>query len=213
MVVASSLWAGWAMLPDDEPHHVRNEVRLKLPPALLTLGGIAFCSAVSEGAMAEWTAVYLRDELHTSMGAAGAGYAAFSAAMVTGRFGGDRITSGILPRKLLQRCAWLAGISLSFGLACNTPLLFTLGVLGTGMGMSMVVPVCLRMAVRVSGIRPARALSTIATLGYGGFLFGPPLIGLWAETSGLRIALLLVVAQLGVLVVLARRVPPELDRI
>ena len=212
IVVVASLWASWAMLPDDEPHHVRNEVRLRLPPALLTLGGIAFCSAVGEGAMAEWTAVYLRDELHTSMGVAGAGYAAFSAAMVAGRFGGDRVTAGILPRSLLRRCAFLAAASLSFGLLFNTPPLFCLGVLGTGMGMSLVVPVCLRMAMRIGGIRPARALSTIATLGYGGFLFGPPLIGLWAEASGLRVALLLVVGQMAVLAALAGRVPAELDR-
>lgn len=196
----STYWAACALLPDDQRYGApKGEPKTRMPPALTMLGSIAFCSAAAEGGMAEWTAIYMRDELHTSMGTAGAGYALFSLAMVASRLLGDGATRAMQPTVLLARSGLLAAVGLGFALAFCSPATFSIGVLVTGAGLAMVVPVVLRLAIRVPGVRSAQALSKISTIGYCGFLFGPPVIGLWSESFSLRSALsLIVVMGLGI---------------
>jgi hypothetical protein len=200
-----SWWAGTNLLPDEVRYGApKGEKKTKPPRALYFLGSIAFCSAVGEGGMAEWTAIYMRDALHTSMGMAGVGYALFSLAMVISRLVGDGLTRATQPTVLLARSGTLAAVGLAFGLAFQTPWTFCLGLLATGMGLAMVVPVVLRLAIRVPNVRAAQALSKISTIGYCGFLFGPPLIGLWSESFSLRSGLFLIVLMSAGIALLAR---------
>ncbi len=176
---------------------------------LLGLGTIAACSSVGEGAMADWTAVYLADTLHTTADVAALGFAAYSLAMLTGRFAGDRITARLGERTAVRTAGMLVTGGLAIGLATHSLVLFFAGVTATGLGLSGLVPIVFRAAGRLPHTAPGAALATIATLSYGGFLLGPPTIGLLAEQLSLRVALVVVCVLALVIVALARLVEPR----
>ena len=160
---------------------------------LVALGLIAFCSSVGEGAMADWAAIYLRSVLHTSMGTAAMGYAVFSAAMVVGRFSGDRITCVFGASQVVRAGGLLVAAGLTLGLTVNSVASMTLAFTCVGFGLSTVVPVVFRIGASTPGVPRSQALATMATLSYGGFLLGPPIIGCIAEHLTLRVGLGVVV--------------------
>ncbi|KYF78203.1 MFS transporter permease [Sorangium cellulosum] len=170
---------------------------------LLLLGLIAFCSSVGEGAMANWSAVYLRDELHTTAAVAATGYAVFSLAMLAGRFSGDGLTQRFGAERLVRAAALLVAGGLGAALVVNVPIALLLGFGCVGAGLSVVVPLVFRAGASAPDVAPGKALSTLATLSYGGFLVGPPLIGLLADRFTLRGGLAVVVALVLVIVALA----------
>ncbi|WP_438030666.1 MFS transporter [Sorangium sp. So ce233] len=170
---------------------------------LLLLGLIAFCSSVGEGAMANWSAVYLRDELHTTAAVAATGYAVFSLAMLLGRFSGDGLTQRFGAERLVRAAALLVAGGLGAALVVNVPIALLLGFGCVGAGLSVVVPLVFRAGASAPDVAPGKALSTLATLSYGGFLVGPPLIGLLADRFTLRGGLAVVVALVLVIVALA----------
>ena len=86
------IWATPHLVSDDDEKLPHSAAPI-FNRAIFALGTVAFCSSIGEGAMADWTAVYLRDALQTGMGTAALGYAAFSVAMLVGRFVGDQVTS------------------------------------------------------------------------------------------------------------------------
>jgi len=174
--------------------------------ALLGLGVISFCVLLGEGAMADWSAVYLNDTLETGPGFAAAGYAAFSLAMAFGRLFGDRITARLGPATLVRFCGALAAVGLGVSLAIGQPLLALIGFACAGAGFSVVLPVALSAAGRTEGMTVGAALAAVSTAGYTGFLLGPPAIGFAAEVFGLGAALYIVVALSGAIVLLARAV-------
>jgi fucose permease len=157
--------------------------------ALLGLGALAFCGLLAEGAMADWSAVYLHDTLGSSAPVAAAGFASFSLAMAAGRFGGDRLVGRLGPALVLRASSAVAAVGLAIALLIGAP---TPGIVGCGMvglGISNVIPILFSAAGRVPGARAGTALAAVATVGYFGFLAGPPSIGLAAEVAGLRVAL------------------------
>ncbi|WP_437954122.1 MFS transporter [Sorangium sp. So ce296] len=170
---------------------------------LLLLGLIAFCSSIGEGAMANWSAVYLRDELHTTAAVAATGYAVFSLAMLLGRFSGDGLTQRFGAARLVRSAALLVAAGLGAALIVNVPIAMLLGFGCVGAGLSVVVPLVFRAGASAPGVAPGRAISTLATMSYGGFLVGPPAIGLVADLFTLRGGLVLVVALVLVIVALA----------
>ncbi|XXX82382.1 MFS transporter [Sorangium sp. So ce134] len=173
---------------------------------LLLLGLIAFCSSIGEGAMANWSAVYLRDELHTTASVAATGYAVFSLAMLLGRFSGDRLTQRFGAERLVRAAGLLVAGGLGAALLVNLPIALLLGFGCVGAGLSVVVPLVFRAGASAPGVAPGRALATLATMSYGGFLVGPPAIGLVADQLTLRGGLVVVVALVLVIVVLASAV-------
>lgn len=183
---------------DAGDHQEATAVRSALwpPPRMLwTLGGIAFCAAIGEGAMADWTAVYLKTTLSTSAGVAALGYAAFSATMLLGRFTGDALRTRRQPRTIVGLGACLSAMGLAIGLAIPHPTAAIAGFAAVGLGLSSVAPLVFAAAA-ASGVLPtAQTVSLVATLGYAGFLTGPPLIGLATAATSLRTALLLVAAM------------------
>ncbi|WP_437650892.1 MFS transporter [Sorangium sp. So ce362] len=170
---------------------------------LVLLGLIAFCSSIGEGAMANWSAVYLRDELHTTAAVAATGYAVFSLAMLLGRFSGDGLTQRFGAARLVRAAGLLVAGGLGAALIANVPAAMLLGFACVGAGLSIVVPLVFRAGASAPGVAPGRALATLATMSYGGFLVGPPVIGLIADHLTLRGGLVLVVALVLVIVVLA----------
>lgn len=161
--------------------------------ALLGLGAISFCVLLGEGAMADWSAVYLDNTLRTGPGFAAAGFAAFSLAMALGRLFGDGLTERIGPTVLVRCCGALAAGGLGVALAFGNPYLALVGFACAGAGFSVVFPLALSAAGRTGDVATGPALAAVSTAAYTGFLVGPPTIGFLAELTGLGAALYLVV--------------------
>ena len=158
----------------------------QLTVVVLIFSVIALCSSYGEGALADWGALHLRTDLHTSAGVAAAGYACFSIAMVIGRLSGSWIL------RTVGRTAVLAGGGVT---ACAGMLIAALmptlpivlvGFVLVGIGLSNSFPATVGQAGMLRG---PSGVATASTFGYGGFLTGPPLIGFLADKVGLPIAL------------------------
>jgi len=160
---------------------------------LVALGAIALCVMMGEGAMADWSAVYLKQIVHTSEGFAAAGYASFSIAMAAGRFFGDKLSARFGPVSLIRGSALFGVIGLVLVLATSYSAVTLLGFACVGIGFASIVPQVFSAAGHRSGINPGVALASVTTLGYFGFLLGPPVIGFAAGLVGLHLALGLIV--------------------
>ena len=176
-------------LPSSKEHGRPHPVLVRPPAALLGLGLLTFCGLLAEGAMADWSAVYLHDTLGAPPAMAATGFAAFSLAMAAGRFGGDALARRLGPRLLLRTSAAVAAAGLGGALLLGRTPTAIVGFGLVGLGISNVIPVLFSAAGRVPGTPRGTALAAVATTGYGGYLVGPPLIGLAADGISLAVAL------------------------
>lgn len=174
--------------------------------ALLALGVLAFACLVAEGAALDWSAVYVDDDLAASASFAALAYAAFSALMLAGRLLSDPLATRLGPVALLRGGGVLAGGGLAIALAVGSPWAALAGFAALGAGLSVVVPSVFRTASARGG---APALAAVSTMGYTGFLAGPPLIGAIAEAASLTAGLALVAAAAGTAALLAGAVRPR----
>jgi MFS family permease len=177
--------------------HATGDHRLpfnKIPPVLLALSAIGFCILLSEGAMADWTAVYLRQVLAAGPGTAAAGYAVFSAAMAIFRFLGDIITARLGPIVTVRTGSLVAATGLVWALSMSTPEWSLPGFAIVGAGFSAIIPLVFGSGGRVQGVKPGTGIATVTGIGYIGFIVGPPLIGFASQLVTLRYALGVVVA-------------------
>jgi len=161
--------------------------------AVLGLGAISFCVLVGEGAMADWSAIYLDDTLGTGPGLAAFGYAAFSLTMAIGRLFGDGLAERFGATTLVRACGAISTLGLGTALAIGHPIAALVGFACAGAGFSIVFPLALSAAGSVGTMAPGPALAAVAGAGYFGFLVGPPTIGFAAELFSLGGALYLVV--------------------
>ena len=159
------------------------------PSSVLFLGALAFCCLVGEGAAADWSAVYLHDNLGTSAGFAASAYAAFAVAMTAGRLVGDRLAAALGPVRLVRGCGVLASVGLGIGLLINAPVAGVIGFGCLGAGLSCIVPQVFTAAGSRDPERAGQAIARVASLGFLGFIIGPILIGGLAELVGLSAAL------------------------
>jgi MFS family permease len=169
------------------------------PRRLLALGALAFACLLIEGASADWSAVYLRDELGTTAAVAAIGFTAFSVTMTLGRIFGDRLVDRFGPEAIVRAGGAIAAIGFGLALVLAAPVAAIAGFACLGAGMSGVVPIVFRAAGHVPGMAAGLGLAAVSSTGYLGFLVGPPTIGGLAELTGLPTAL-------GVLVALAAAV-------
>jgi MFS family permease len=189
-----------------------------LPPrALLLLGFIAFGVLMCEGAIADWSAVYLRESLGTAPGVAAIGYAVFSLLMAAGRMTGDGLALRLGPAAVLRGGGVLVALGITLAVASDVPALAIVGFGLIGAGLACSFPLLLSAAARTPGVAASTAIAAIATAGYTGFLVGPPLLGTVSEATTLRIALGLL-SLVGVLMAVfggavGRRPAPAPDRL
>ena len=188
---------GEAIVGNAHPLFVRPTGTLAL------LGVLAFCAMVGEGAMADWSALFLRRVLGTGEGLAAAGYAAFSITMAVARFSGDWLSTRLGPVALVRLGGALALGGFALALGIPHPAAAFVGFACVGAGFATVVPMAFNAAGRTSGLPAGLALASVTTLGYLGFLLGPPIIGFAAQSVGLKHALLLLVGTSALVVVLA----------
>lgn len=164
------------------------------PSRLAGLGMLALCCLIVEGAAANWSGVYLRDNLGAAPGYASAGFAGFSLAMAAGRMTGDRLAARYGPVCLVRGCALLASAGLAAALCSRNPIGAVIGFAACGGGLSCTVPLFLSAAGHADPERPGGGIARVAGLGYLGLVGGPPLIGGCASLTGLPAAMCIPIA-------------------
>jgi hypothetical protein len=155
----------------------------------LTLGVLCFLCMMAEGAITDWAALHLKGTFALGAGPAATGFAAFSAAMAASRFGGDWLRGHIGAVALVRGSALLAAAGLSVALLVPAPVVAIAGYAIVGLGLGNLVPIFFGAAGRIPGERPGTAIAAVATVGYTGFLVGPPVIGFIADATALTTAL------------------------
>ena len=153
---------------------------------LVVLGAIAGCTAFGEGALTDWGALLLRQELAAPSTLAAAGYAGFSLAMACGRLVGGRLLMAWGERRLLVGGALVAAVGALAAVTTSSLWVALAGFVVVGLGLANVFPLAIARAGLLGGA-PGIALAT--TVGYTGLLGGPPAIGLLADRLGLAVAL------------------------
>ncbi|WP_280685259.1 MFS transporter [Kitasatospora sp. MAA19] len=153
---------------------------------VLLLGLTAMCTAYGEGAIADWTTLHLTDDVHASPGTAAAGYAAYAFAMTSGRVGGTWLSIKLGQTRLML----LGGLTAAAGMlvAALAPVvpLAVCGFVLVGLGLANLFPLAIARAGAAGG---PQGVALASTLGYGGMLIGPVVIGFLADAAGLPMAL------------------------
>lgn len=175
------------------PHSAAGGSSFALPPrAILSLALVGFCIMIGEGAVADWSAIYLRDSLAAGPFLASLGFAGFSFAMALGRFAGDSIRLYLGTTRTIFMGSLLGAAGLGLAVLLPQPALAVLGFTIVGLGFSTVVPLLFSAAAKMPGLAPGTGIAAVASAGVVGFLIGPPLIGLIGEHFGLSTGLGLV---------------------
>jgi MFS family permease len=206
-VAAITIWAtnGHATVKTHIPVKGKQPFFVRPDKTLIGLGIIAFCCMISEGTMYDWSTVYFARALNADHGLVPLGFQAFTLAATTGRFAGDWLAHRYGIKKILV----ISGIFTSCGLLISAiiPTITTAvrGFFMVGLGVSAVIPLVYSEAGRSKSMSPSMALAAVTTLGFFGFLLGPPLIGFIAQASGLRTSFAIVAIMGLMITVLARR--------
>jgi MFS family permease len=177
--------------------------------SLLNLGLIAFCCMLCEGTMSDWSGIYLSKELHLSKGYVNMGYVAYLGCMTSGRLLGDWLANHLGNKKLLLLSSLLLGLGALLIASFHSLFPAILGFMLCGFGVSCVVPFLFSHAGKSATMSSGVAIAAVSTIGYLGFLIGPPLIGFLASAVGLSHTYFLVVALAGVMGVLIGRIKME----
>lgn len=200
IAMAIALWMFFYMVKDF-PHADAGQKLFTRPgKALLLLGMICFCTAMAEGAMADWSSLYYRQVLQDQSKVSTTGYTAFTFSMAIGRLMGDRLIQIFRYRNTLILNGVLISVGLTLSLIWQVPVAVIAGYALVGLGVSSVIPIVYMIAGKSRTMAPAAALATVSTIGFTGFLIGPPVIGFIAHETSLRFALILVVV-LGIIIV------------
>ena len=162
---------------------------------ILLTSVMMFACFLVEGAMGDWSGVFLRQVLKTDEGFAVLGYASFSITMCIGRITGDMIIQRFGPVSVITVGSLLALAGLLAIVFPDNPTAALIGFACIGLGVSNTVPIAFSRAGKAPDLSPGKAIATVSLVGYLGLLIGPPMIGFTAELISLRYAL----ALLGVL--------------
>ena len=176
------------MVPDaPEAKHQHDEAPVfAFPPrALWLLGLVAFSAAVCEGAIADWSGLYLKNELGTSAGFAALGFASFQLAMLIGRFAGDGMVRRFGPVQIVRRGGLIASIGVAAALLIGLPVPTLLGFMAAGIGLATAYPLAMSAAGNYKFLPRGQSVASVATVGYTGFLVGPPVLGWVAHVTSL----------------------------
>ncbi|MDP0500473.1 MAG: MFS transporter [Verrucomicrobiota bacterium JB022] len=202
-------------LVDDRHNHASDAPKsnvlkaLRDSPHLRTLGLLAMLALFSEGVMADWASVYLREAGEVSTAASALGFTSFALAMTIGRFTGDWAIDRLGPVNVLRLGGSLIALGITAavvaGVAFGSPVGIVLGIISAGLGVSNLVPVLFSAAGKdpIAGAGPG--IATVTTMGFGGFLIGPPIIASLSGLIGLPFALLLLIVSGGIIFWSAQR--------
>lgn len=206
-----ALGASRFMLQQNRTPHPEGP-KLSLPRGpLALLGLLAAVGLIAEGAMYDWSVLYMRQEIDVPPAQASLAYASFSLAMAAGRFAGDGVRARVAPVALLRASGALGALGMVLALAVPHPNAALAGFALVGLGFSNVVPVLFSAAGQLPGVAPAHAIAAVSSVGYFGMMVGPPLIGFIAQASSLALGLTVVVGFAAMVGALAQRALGPLD--
>lgn len=172
-----------ARTPQRQPHRKLDPRARRI---VVLFGVIALCTAYGEGALADWGALHLEQDLDAHPGLAAAGYALFALTMTIGRLTGTLLLERLGQTRTLVLGGAVAAAGMLLGALAPTAWLALAGFAVTGLGLANIFPVAVGRAGELAGPSGVAAAST---LGYGGMLLGPPAIGFLADWFSLPIAL------------------------
>ena len=178
---------------------------------VVLIGVITLCGTLLEGSASDWIALFLTDDRSQSQGAAAIGFTVFALAMALSRFAGTPVIARLGRGRAIRLAGVLACAGVTAALALPGFVGILVGIAFWGVGTALVFPAAMSAGGEQPG-RAADAIAAVSTIGYGGFLIGPPLIGFLAQQVGIGTALwILPPLALGV-VALAPVVAPPRNR-
>ena len=211
MALCITLWLRGNLIQDKPDPSLQHDGPLFRVPnkAMVSVGLIAFCCMMAEGAMGNWSVKYMQNVAGASEGLAPISLASFATAMVLGRIFGDSVRSSVGDRNLIVLGGVLSTIGVSVSLIVPVPGIVIAGSFLIGLGLSTIVPITYSIAGNARDLSPGVGLAMVTTVGYTGFLIGPPVIGFIADWQSLRLALLVVAFLLSVMTILGAVYKPK----
>jgi MFS family permease len=194
------------LLAKDSNRNEQQPIFARPDKSILNFGLIAFCGMICEGAMSDWSGIYFAKVVKPGAAWVTIGFTAYVCTMATGRFVGDWVAFRLGMKKMLQ----LSGVLTASGLlvAVFFPRLIpaTIGFLMVGAGVSSVIPMIYSAVGKSRVMSPGVAIAAVSTIGYLGFLFGPPFIGFIAQITSLRISFGLIAVMGTMIAVIASKI-------
>lgn len=173
---------------------------------LMILGIIAFSTMATEGTMFDWSGVYFKKIVLAPVQLTTLGYVAFMLTMATGRFLGDKLITNYGQKQVLRFSGAMIFTGLMTAVLLPNIVAATLGFLLVGFGVASVVPLCYALAGKSKTMQPGMAIAAVSSIGFLGFLMGPPLIGYIAQAFSLRISFAVIAFLGGMMSIMAAKV-------
>lgn len=202
--------AGWAsrhlIYDQPAPALTHDGPLFRLPSAsLIGIGVITFCCMLGEGAMSNWSVNFMQNVSLATDTIASIGLSAFATAMTLGRLFGDRLRTRMGDRWMIIIGGAIAAVGLITALLIVQPVVTMAGFFLVGIGLSTIVPIAYSIAGNTTDLPPGVGLAMVTTVGYAGFMVGPPVIGFIADWLNLRVALAVVALLFIVMTILGVR--------
>ena len=192
------------LLTNQDIIHSRSGIKLP-SPTILGISFICMVTFMAEGCVADWSAIYLKESLHTPKELVSLGYAGFSVAMTLGRLNGDSLIAKIGSKKIVIAGCLLSAIGFTIVVLAPLVPVAIVGYILIGCGSSCIVPVLFSASANIPGVSTVEGFAMVTTGGLIGFLTGPSLIGFISEKSNLSKGLSLLIFMALVAAVVAWR--------
>ncbi|MDO5643138.1 MAG: MFS transporter [Paracoccus sp. (in: a-proteobacteria)] len=188
---ALALWVMWperGAVPPAGASGTKSPLFALPRGSLLLVGLVAMAISMGEGAMADWSAVFMQRVTGVSEAQAALGYAAFSATMVLTRLSGGMLTAWLGPVALTRASGLIAALGLGVVIAAPGLGGALTGFALIGIGYALIMPLVFSRAANDPHLPPGPAIASVATVGYGGLLLGPPVVGFVADMTSLPVS-------------------------
>lgn len=189
VLVLAVVLAAWKFLLADPHRHGaedRQSPRFSWPasPLIYLIGLVALLSMIPEGAVLDWAALYLQQELGTGIATAGFAFAAFSGAMAIMRFVGDGVRARFGAVRTLRVSALIAAVGIMVAGLATSPHVAIAAFAFAGLGVANMVPIAFSAAGNQDGVAAGTGMSVVTTMGYSGILVAPSIVGFVGERTG-----------------------------
>jgi MFS family permease len=174
--------------------------------ATVGLGLLCFLALMVEGSILDWAAIMMRQKFEIDAGFAALGFGFYQAGMAAARLTGDWIRLRVGAVRMVFWSALLAAFGTALALSAPTPYLAIAAFVFAGLGLGNIAPVLFAGGGRLEPDAPGRGIAAVTTLGYSGFLLGPPLIGFAAQVTDVNTALYITVIAALIIAIFARSV-------